>query len=73
MAEWSPDLDLNSLGPVVDPDHPSHIAKRRHRLLLEMLLQVGDFATINKILAAYPYLKVEYADRVMRRRVHVGT
>jgi hypothetical protein len=50
-------------------DQPSILtapAKEPSGLLLDMLLDGGDFTTIYKILAAYPYLQAEYTDRVMQ-------
>jgi hypothetical protein len=61
---WDPDLALNSLAFVRDPRHPSQRTRARHRLLLEMLLEVEDFLTIRQIIAAYPYLRAEWEPRI---------
>jgi hypothetical protein len=64
--EWNSDLDINSLGPVCDPAHPTRRNQARHRHILDMMLEVGQLATARKILAAYPYLQDEYGDRMAR-------
>jgi hypothetical protein len=64
---WSPELDLNS-PRLVNPFKPSTATKRRHRLLLAMLLESEDFTTVDKMLAGYPYLREEYAARVTQAK-----
>ena len=62
---WDSTININGLGPLVrNPARPSHRTRTRHRVLIEMLLEAGDLGTIRKILAAYPYLVEEYADRI---------
>jgi hypothetical protein len=70
---WTPDLDLNSLGPVTNPDRPSEKVKRRNRLLMDMLIDIGALSTARKIMAAYPHLSDEYADIVMLRQAELAT
>jgi hypothetical protein len=68
-CRWDPNLDLNGLGPlVVNPANPSQHTRARHRRLMDMLLAVGDLATIRDVLAAYPYLYAEYGERVAQAK-----
>lgn len=56
---------LRILGPLVrNPRNPSRRTRTRHRLLLEMLLHAEQFSTIRQIMAAYPYLRAEWEERV---------
>ena len=65
--DWDNNLDLNSLGdPVLDPEHPTPRNRARHHHILNMMLEVGNLNTVFKILAAYPYLKDEYGERVVQ-------
>ena len=68
---WSPDLELNGLGPYEDPDHPSRTSRRRHRLLLDMMLQGDNLTDAYKIVAAYPYLQPEYAEKLKERAAEI--
>jgi hypothetical protein len=62
---YDPDLDLNSVVPCNNPADPAPLNRRRHRLLMDMLLEDGDFVTCRKILGAYPYLKSEYSRKLL--------
>lgn len=70
-CRWDPDTDLNAVGPCEDPDHPSRVTKRRHRLLLNMLLLGNDLTDARKILSAYPYLQSEYAGKIRVREEEI--
>lgn len=59
-------LDLNSLGDLCDPAHPTPRNKARQRHILDMMLDVGNVDIARKILAAYPYLQAEYGERMAR-------
>jgi hypothetical protein len=61
--EWDSDLDINSLGPLCDPNHPTR-RNRPHRSILDLLLEGGDLVNARKILAAYPYAQNEYESRM---------
>jgi hypothetical protein len=66
---WDPDIDLNGLGPLVrNPKNPSKLTRRRHHMLLDLLLLDASMKTIievRKILAAYPYLRSEYEPKIV--------
>lgn len=68
---WSPDLNLNSIGPLVrDPDNLSPVSLRRNRLFLDMLIGTGGQASLQrarKIIVAHPQLRAEYADKIQAR------
>jgi hypothetical protein len=64
--EWNSDLDINSIGPLCDPLHPTRRNRSRHRYILDLLLEGGHLVNARKILAAYPYLQDEYAQRMVR-------
>jgi hypothetical protein len=70
-CRWSPDIDPNSVGPCEDPDHPSRKTQRRHRLLLDMMLHGDDLTDVCKIVAAYPYLRSEYAPKLKERAAEI--
>ena len=62
---WHPDYDINGPGPLVrNPSNPSRRTRHRHQLLMDMLLDVGSFATMRQIMQAYPYLSEEYATKI---------
>jgi hypothetical protein len=67
---WDPDVDINGIGPLVrNPRNPSKLTRRRHHVLLDMLLQypsISTIITVRKILAAYPYLRREYESKIVR-------
>lgn len=71
ICRWSPDTDPNSLGPCEDPDHPSRTTRRRHRLLLDMLLEGDSLTDAYKIVAAYPYLRAEYGPKLKERSAEI--
>jgi hypothetical protein len=66
---WDPDVDINGIGPLVrNPKNPSKLTRRRHHVLLDMMLLNPSMKTINeirKILAAYPYLRSEYESKIV--------
>ena len=67
-CRWSPDLDVNGIGPLVqDPDNLSRASLRRNRLLLNMHIVCGDLTTARKIIAAYPQLRAEYETKIQAR------
>jgi hypothetical protein len=70
-CHWSPDIDPNSVGPCEDPDRPSRKTQRRHRLLLDMMLHGDDLTDVYKIVAAYPYLRCEYAPKLKERTAEI--
>jgi hypothetical protein len=68
--KWDPDIDINGIGPLVrDPSNPSPITRRRHRILLDLLLGCRTASAIveaRKILAAYSYLQAEYEPKIAK-------
>jgi hypothetical protein len=62
----------NSVGPCEDPDRPSRMTQRRHRLLLDMMLHGDDLTDVYKIVAAYPYLRCEYAPKLKERAAEIS-
>ena len=70
-CRWSPAIDPNSVGPCEDPDRPSRMTQRRHRLLLDMMLHGDDLTDVYKIVAAYPYLRCEYAPKLKERAAEI--
>ena len=63
VAQCDPDLDINSIGPLVrNRLRPSKISQKRHRLILEMLIHAEDWKTVRQILAAYSHLRAEYTE-----------
>jgi hypothetical protein len=62
--KWDPDLNINGIGPLVrDPNNPCKITRRRHAVLLGMLLECGTISAIlevRRIMSAYPYLREEW-------------
>jgi hypothetical protein len=70
-CRWSPGIDPNSVGCCEDPDRPSHTTQRRHRLLVDMMLYGDDLTDVYKIVAAYPYLRCEYARQLKERAAEI--
>ena len=64
--EYDDSLDYNSIGPLCDPLHPTARNKARHRYIMDMMLDAGNLVIAYKILAAYPYLRDEYSERMAR-------
>jgi hypothetical protein len=70
---WSPDLNLNGIGPLVkDPDNLSRVSLRRNRMMLDMLIACGDLMTARKITAAHAQLRVEYAGKIQARAKEIS-
>lgn len=69
-CRWDPDLDLNGVRPIRDPDNLSPKELQRTRRLLNMLLAASGpegLIDARKIIAAYPQLYVEYDPKISKR------
>ena len=65
-VDWNNDFDYNSVGPLCDPFHLTRRDRARHRYFLGMMIDAGNLEIAHKILAAYPYLRDEFGERMAR-------